>query len=106
MNQIATIGHNSPPLTPFEIVSKKIDDLYGEAKLWLDGSVVDSENFAEGATEALRALTDRSMLLHGDIRADKVVRLGTASALTRPTSQIPRPDVLGDSRCVRRFQAR
>ena len=42
-------GHNNPPaLTPYEAVEQKINDLYGEAKLWLDGAQVDNQELADG----------------------------------------------------------
>lgn len=49
--QIAVIGHNSPP-TPFDDISERIDDLYEEAKGWLDGKPVDSQ----GQADALNTL--------------------------------------------------
>ena len=38
---IAEAGHNNPPeQTPFELVAGRINDLYTEAKNWLDGEPV------------------------------------------------------------------
>lgn len=42
------IGHNNPPLTPYESVKGKIEDLYAEAKLWLDGEPVETQDQADG----------------------------------------------------------
>lgn len=42
-NPRAVAGHNEPPPTPFEEAKQKIDDLYDEAKGWLDGEPIDSE---------------------------------------------------------------
>lgn len=50
------IGANNPPPTPFDIVSKKIDDLYHEASHWLDGEAVESEETAEGIGSLLNLL--------------------------------------------------
>jgi len=44
MNAIASIGHNNPPEpTPFELSKQAIEDLYAEAKQWLDGEPVTNE---------------------------------------------------------------
>jgi hypothetical protein len=46
MNQVATIGHNSPP-TPFDDIETRINDLYEEAKMWLDGEEVTEQKQAD-----------------------------------------------------------
>ena len=44
----ATIGHNNPPeLTAYEAHVANIDDLFEEAKLWFDGSVVQTQQEAD-----------------------------------------------------------
>lgn len=46
-NPRAVVGGNNPPEpTPFETVSVSINDLYGEAKLWLDGEPVSTQEQA------------------------------------------------------------
>lgn len=48
MTNLAVIGHNQPPEpTPFEAIKTRIDDLYGEAKLWLDGEPVTTQQQAD-----------------------------------------------------------
>lgn len=47
-NPRAVIGGNAPPPTPFAIVLKKIEDLYDEAKLWMDGEPISSQEQADG----------------------------------------------------------
>lgn len=48
MNAIAAIGHNgAPEPTPFEISKQEIDDLFDEAKLWLDGEPVTTQSQAD-----------------------------------------------------------
>ena len=54
MNAIATIGHNSPP-SPFDEIKTRIEDLYGEAKQWLDGEPVTTQDQAN----ALNTLENR-----------------------------------------------
>jgi hypothetical protein len=41
------IGGNAPPVTPFEAVQTRINDLYGEAKLWLDGEPIKTQAQAD-----------------------------------------------------------
>jgi hypothetical protein len=50
----AVIGDNNPPEpTPFEKVSERIDDLWTEAKNWLDGSKVTTETEASAVSKLL-----------------------------------------------------
>jgi hypothetical protein len=44
MNAVATIGHNR---SPFELCKDAIDDLYSEAKQWLDGELVTEQQQAD-----------------------------------------------------------
>ena len=55
-NVIAGPGHNNPPLTPFEVAKKEIDDLYSECRLWLDGAVVNNQDLADGIGNLVDAL--------------------------------------------------
>jgi len=49
-------GHNNPPQpTPYELSAQEITDLYAEAKLWLDGEKVTTQEQAD----ALNTLADR-----------------------------------------------
>lgn len=52
------LGHNNPPLSPFEQAEKKVEDIYGEAKLWLDGAKVDSKDLADGIGNLLKIIRD------------------------------------------------
>lgn len=53
------IGDNQPPEpTPFEMVSQEIDDLYDEAKNWLDGSGVNSQDEADGIGKLINLLRE------------------------------------------------
>lgn len=48
MNALATIGHNNPPEpTPFELSKQAIEDLYEEARQWLDGDPVSTQAQAD-----------------------------------------------------------
>lgn len=56
MNVIATIGHNQPPETPFDIVSETINDLYGEAKNWCDGEEIVNQQQADEVQKLMRRI--------------------------------------------------
>lgn len=44
---IAEIGHNNPPLTPFEACKLHIDDLMIECRNWCDGAKVENQDQAD-----------------------------------------------------------
>ena len=51
------VGHNgAPEPTPFEIVKEKIDGLYDEAKLWLDGEEITSPEQAAEIQKLMRLI--------------------------------------------------
>lgn len=51
------VGHNNPPEpTPYEAARDRVEDLYGEATLWLDGAKVDSQELADGIANLLTEL--------------------------------------------------
>ena len=58
MNETASsmIGHNNPPLTPFEEAQAEIDGLYDEACGWLDGEAVNRQELADGISELLNLI--------------------------------------------------
>lgn len=48
-NPRAVVGGNNPPEpTPYEKALKRIEDLYGEASLWMDGAPVNSAEVCDG----------------------------------------------------------
>lgn len=47
---VAEIGHNKPPLTPYEAVALHIEDLLTEARNWADGAAI--ENAAQAKAVA------------------------------------------------------
>jgi hypothetical protein len=53
---VATIGHNNPPMTPFEISKSAIDGLYSEAKNWLDGEPLSSQEQADEVQKLMRLI--------------------------------------------------
>lgn len=55
-NPRARIGGNAPPLTLYEQAEKRVEDVYGEAKLWLDGATVDSQELADGIANLIDTL--------------------------------------------------
>lgn len=60
LNPDAVAGHNgAPEPTPYELSVKRIDDLYGEADLWLDGQPVESQEMCDGLSN-LQRLIDKA----------------------------------------------
>lgn len=57
MNQIATIGDNNPP-TPFDEIEARINDLYAEAKQWLDGEEVTEQSQADALNTLASQIRD------------------------------------------------
>lgn len=54
---LAVVGHNNPPeLTPFDAVKEKIEDLYGEAKNWLDGEPIANQEQADQVQKLMRLI--------------------------------------------------
>lgn len=49
-NPRAIIGANNPPIDPFEAIRTHCDDLYAEARHWLDGAAITTEAEAEAVT--------------------------------------------------------
>lgn len=46
-NERAVIGNNMPPMTTFEAIKINIVDLYEEAKQWLDGTPIETQEQAD-----------------------------------------------------------
>jgi len=47
VNERAVIGNNMPPMTTFEAIKINIVDLYAEARLWLDGTPIETQEQAD-----------------------------------------------------------
>ena len=56
MAEPSPVGHNNPPETIFEQHQAEINDLYDEAKLWLDGEPVETANLAEGLSTLMQTI--------------------------------------------------
>ncbi len=57
--EIATIGDNRPPEpTPFEAVADKINDLYAEAKQWLDGEPITTQGQADELNKLINLIRE------------------------------------------------
>ena len=55
----ASIGDNNPPEpTPFEAIDDRINDLYSEAKQWLDGDPVTSQKQADAINKLINMIRD------------------------------------------------
>lgn len=78
MNQIAKIGHNEPP-TQFEDISAVISDLYDEAKLWLDGEPVTTQEQADALNTLQSKIKDAAKTAE-DLRKGEVKPLDEAKS--------------------------
>lgn len=59
---VAKIGDNNPPeQTPFEQISDTINDLYTEAKHWLDGDPVASQDQADAINTLINLVKDAAV---------------------------------------------
>lgn len=63
-NPRVRVGHNGAPPSPLEIVTKEVEDIYGEAAQWLDGLTIDSQDLADGVAHLLTML--RAAEKHAD----------------------------------------
>lgn len=54
----APIGHNNPPLTPYEAIKAHCDDLLTEAHNWADGAVVENQEQDDEVSRLIADLTD------------------------------------------------
>lgn len=52
-NPRAVVGDNRPPMTPYEVAEKAVNDIYLETTLWLDGHTIDSKELADGVGNLL-----------------------------------------------------
>lgn len=48
---VAGIGHNAPPVDPFDAIKQEIEDLFDEAKNFCDGEPIDTPELAAAITE-------------------------------------------------------
>ena len=54
---LAAIGHNQPPVaTPYEAVQQEIDDLFGEATNWADGTPIETQAHADAVAALIASL--------------------------------------------------
>lgn len=57
-NPRAVLGGNMPPLSPFEIAEKAVNDIYDETVLWLDGKAIDNQDLADGVGNLLAKIRE------------------------------------------------
>lgn len=70
-NPHAVIGHNMPPMSPFEIAEKAVNDIYGECMLWLDGKTIDTKDLADGVGNLLTEIRKAEKLADDTRKAEK-----------------------------------
>lgn len=70
-NPHAVIGHNMPPMSPFEIAEKAVNDIYGECMLWLDGKTIDTKDLADGVGNLLTEIRKAEKLADDTRKSEK-----------------------------------
>lgn len=80
-NPRAVIGANNPPADFFEQCSQKVEDLFGEAKLWLDGKPVDSQAHADDLSNLLNMLRSAEKEAEAARKAEKEPHLEAGRAV-------------------------
>jgi len=70
-NPRAVVGDNRPPMTPYEIAEKAVNDIYDECMLWLDGKTVDSQALADGVGNLLTEIRKAEKLADDSRKAEK-----------------------------------
>ena len=69
------IGGNNPPTDPFWLVKSEVDDLYQEAKNWLDGEKVSDPRTAEAIATLLNMLRDAGKKADEEFTKEKAPHL-------------------------------
>lgn len=59
---VAGAGHNNPPADPFGAIEAHIDDLYTEAKGWLDGQAIETQGQADAVDKLLDMIREAHKL--------------------------------------------
>lgn len=74
-------GNNPPPPSPLEAATKEIEDLYGEALLWMDGGAVESQDLADGVSNLLNMIRAAEKRADEARKIDKAPHLNAAKAV-------------------------
>lgn len=80
-NPRVRVGHNGAPPSPLEIVTKEVEDIYGEAVQWLDGLTIDSQDLADGVAHLLKMLRTAEKRADEARKAEKQPHLNAAKAV-------------------------
>ncbi len=94
INPLAVAGHNQPPKSPYDEAKEQIEDLYDEAKGWLDGAPVDTEALATGVEKLEGMLKDA-------IREADAARTAEYKPLNEAKAEIQEryASLIGGSKC-------
>lgn len=93
------IGHNEPPApTPFEVIRDAVDDLMVEAKNWLDGAKVETQEQAD----AVAVLVDMARKARKSADAARIVEnepfdTGKTEVQARYSPVLKRADMIADA---------
>jgi hypothetical protein len=68
--QAPHIGHNNPPKSPYEAAKERIEELYTEAKGWLDGEPIASQAQADAIQKLMRLIQEAEKVAESHRKAE------------------------------------
>lgn len=107
MMMVAGLGHNNPPEpTPFDLSEHEISELYGEAKHWLDGDPIETQEIADRVQSLMDKLRKAEKTAEARLK-DEVEPFKTAEKAARAryapliadTQSVKGKTVLGIAAC-------
>lgn len=98
-NPRAVVGGNFPPPSTLEIVTTEVEDLCGEAALWLDGAVVDSQDLADGIAHLLTMIRAAEKRADEARKTEKQPHLNAAKAVDEAYKPIIEKAKLATATC-------
>ena len=63
-------GHNNPPKTPYEQSKERVEELYAEAKGWLDGEPITSQAQADEIQKLMRLIQEAEKVAESHRKAE------------------------------------
>lgn len=63
-------GHNNPPQTPYEQSKERVEELYAEAKGWLDGEPITSQAQADEIQKLMRLIQEAEKVAESHRKAE------------------------------------
>jgi hypothetical protein len=81
VNPRAVAGNNMPPAEPFDIAKAKVDNLWEEAALWLDGKPIETQPQADDLSNLLNMIRQAEKEAEAARKAEKEPHLEAGKAV-------------------------